>query len=147
MLRAIEEEGIRNRSTALVISVPTTVALYILNNKRAALAELEQRHNLRLTLSGDDMLIPPDYRMERSKTLVVAPEVRQPISQPDTVVEDEEIPEEEEETVQSPAAPEEAAAEPAGGRRRSRRRRRGRRERRAAAASGSGEPSRAAAVR
>ena len=130
VLRAIEEEGIRNRSTALVISIPTTVALYILNNKRAALAELEQRHNLRLTLSGDDMLIPPDYRMERSKTQIVAPEVRQPISQPDTVVEDEEIPEEEEETVQSPAAPEESesAAEPAGGRRRSRRRRRGRRD-------------------
>jgi ribonuclease E len=129
VLRAIEEEGIRNRSTALVISVPTTVALYILNNKRAALAELEQRHNLRLTLSGDDMLIPPDYRMERSKTLAVVPEIRQPISQPDTVVEDEEIPEEEEEeTVQSPAAPEESAAEPAGGRRRSRRRRRGRRD-------------------
>jgi ribonuclease E len=110
VLRAIEEEGIRNRSTALVISVPTTVALYILNNKRAALAELEQRHNLRLTLSGDDMLIPPDYRMERSKTLAVVPELRQPISQPDTVVEDE------------------SAAEPAAGRRRSRRRRRGRRD-------------------
>ena len=73
VLRAIEEEGIRNRSTALVISVPTTVALYILNNKRAALAELEQRHNLRLTIAGDDALIPPDYRMERSKTQIVVP--------------------------------------------------------------------------
>ncbi len=68
VLRAIEEEGIRNRSTALVISVPTTVALYILNNKRAALAELEQRHNLRLTVSGDDALIPPDSHGHGSTT-------------------------------------------------------------------------------
>jgi ribonuclease E len=67
VLRAIEEEGIRNRGTALNIAVPTAVALYILNNKRGALAELEQRHNLRLTLGGDDSLIPPDHRMERSK--------------------------------------------------------------------------------
>ena len=88
VLRAIEEEGIRNRSTALIITVPTAVALYILNNKRAALAELEQRHNLRLTIAGDDALIPPDYRMERSKTQIVAPAVRQPISRRH-VVEDE----------------------------------------------------------
>jgi ribonuclease E len=112
--------------------VPTTVALYILNNKRAALAELEQRHNLRLTLSGDDALIPPDYRMERSKTQLIVPEARAPISQPDTVVEDEDIPDEEETASASPAqerpAQERPAQEADGGRRRSRRRRRGRRD-------------------
>ena len=127
VLRAIEEEGIRNRSTALTISVPTAVALYVLNNKRAALAELEQRHNLRLTISGDDALIPPDYRMERSKTQIVVPEARAPISQPDTLVEDEDIPDEEEAPAPT-AAPEAPAQEQAAGRRRSRRRRRGRRD-------------------
>jgi ribonuclease E len=126
VLRAIEEEGIRNRSTALAISVPTAVALYVLNNKRAALAELEQRHNLRLTIGGDDTLIPPEYRMERSKAPVLVPEARAPISQPDTI-EDEEVPDEEEETT-VPAVSEAPAQEQAGGRRRSRRRRRGRRD-------------------
>jgi ribonuclease E len=120
VLRGIEEEGIRNRSAALNITVPTAVALYILNNKRAALAELEQRHNLRLTVGGDDSLIPPDYRMERLKTLAVAAEVRQPISQPDIVAEDEDIAEEEDEA----PAPEAQAPEAGGARRRSRRRRR-----------------------
>ena len=120
VLRAIEEEGIRNRSTALSIAVPTAVALYILNNKRAALAELEQRHNLRLTLGGDDSLIPPDYRMERSKVPIVAADVRAPVSQPDAFVEDDEIAEEEDET----SAPEAEVQESDGGRRRSRRRRR-----------------------
>ncbi|HUL04878.1 MAG TPA: Rne/Rng family ribonuclease [Candidatus Acidoferrum sp.] len=127
VLRAIEEEGIRNRSTALAITVPTAVALYVLNNKRAALAELEQRHNLRLTVGGDDTLIPPEYRMERSKTQVIVPEARAPISQPDTIV-DEDIPDEEEEETTVPAASEAPAQEQAGGRRRSRRRRRGRRD-------------------
>jgi ribonuclease E len=120
VLRAIEEEGIRNRSTALSIAVPTAVALYILNNKRTALAELEQRHNLRLTLGGDDSLIPPDYRMERSKVPIVAADVRAPVSQPDAFVEDDEIAEEEDET----SAPEAEVQESEGGRRRSRRRRR-----------------------
>ena len=124
VLRGIEEEGIRNRSTAINIAVPTAVALYILNNKRAALAELEQRHNLRLTLTGDDTLIPPDYRMERSKAPVVAAETRAPVSQPDAFVEDEDIVEEEGET----AGPEPQAPESEGGRRRSRRRRRRRDE-------------------
>jgi len=124
VLRGIEEEGIRNRSTALNIAVPTAVALYILNNKRAALAELEQRHILRLTLTGDDTLIPPDYRMERSKTPVVAAEVRAPVSQPDAFVEDDEVAEEEDET----SAPEAQVQEADGGRRRSRRRRRRRDE-------------------
>jgi ribonuclease E len=126
VLRGIEEEGIRNRSTAINIAVPTVVALYILNNKRAALAELEQRHNLRLTLAGDDSLIPPDYRMERSKTPVVAAEARAPVSQPDAFVEDEaEVAAEEEDEV---SAPEARVQEPEGGRRRSRRRRRRRDE-------------------
>ncbi|MGE0118776.1 MAG: ribonuclease E/G [Dongiaceae bacterium] len=120
VLRGIEEEGIRNRSAALNITVPTAVALYILNNKRAALAELEQRHNLRLTVGGDDTLIPPDYRMERLKTLAVAAEVRQPISQPDIVAEDEDISEEDDEA----PAPEAQAPDAGGARRRSRRRRR-----------------------
>ncbi len=120
VLRGIEEEGIRNRSAALNVTVPTAVALYILNNKRAALAELEQRHGLRLMIGGDDSLIPPDYRMERLKTQVVASEARQPISQPDTVAEDDETLEEEEEA----PARETQVQEPAGGHRRSRRRRR-----------------------
>ncbi|MGE0724012.1 MAG: Rne/Rng family ribonuclease, partial [Alphaproteobacteria bacterium] len=39
VLRAIEEEGLRRRSAEIRVSVPTGVALYILNQKRAALTE------------------------------------------------------------------------------------------------------------
>jgi ribonuclease E len=65
VLRTIEEEGIRQRSTRVTVHVPTEVALYILNQKRAALAQIEQRYGFNVTVAGDDTLIPPDMRLER----------------------------------------------------------------------------------
>lgn len=67
VLRAIEEEGIRQRSAELVVHVPTKVALYILNQKRVTLGEIEQRYALHVLLHSDDTLVPPDYRLERSR--------------------------------------------------------------------------------
>ncbi len=65
MLRSIEEEGIRRRSAEICLYVPTTVALYILNQKRHSLVELETRYDLRVLLARDDALIPPAFRLER----------------------------------------------------------------------------------
>ncbi|SIS36965.1 Rne/Rng family ribonuclease [Insolitispirillum peregrinum] len=67
ILRVIEEEGVRRRSAEIVVSVATPVALYILNNKRSALAEIESRYDFNVYLRGDDTLISPDYRMEKVK--------------------------------------------------------------------------------
>ena len=38
VLRALEDEGIRHRSSEVTVSIPGSVALYVLNNKRAMLA-------------------------------------------------------------------------------------------------------------
>jgi ribonuclease E len=65
ILRAIEEEGLRRSKSSLVVHVPVTVALYILNAKRPAVAELESRYELTVTFAGDDSLIPPQHRIER----------------------------------------------------------------------------------
>ena len=67
VLRAIEEEGIRRRSSEITVSVPTTIALYILNQKRAALTAIELRYDFVVLLTGDDTLIPPAYRMDKVK--------------------------------------------------------------------------------
>src|SRR5690606_13556867 len=40
VLRAIEEEGIRRRAAEIRVTVPTHVALYLLNQKRGGLAEI-----------------------------------------------------------------------------------------------------------
>ena len=69
VLRAIDEEGANHRAAELTVHVPTSVALYILNHKRAALAELEAKHSVHVLLSNDDSLIPPDLRLERTKNI------------------------------------------------------------------------------
>ena len=61
----IEEEGIRQPGGEMVLHVPTKVALYILNQKRSVLHEIERRYNLQVLLHSDDTLVPPDCRMER----------------------------------------------------------------------------------
>ena len=65
VLRSIEEEGAKARSAEVCVYVPTTVALYILNQKRDSLAQIEARYGLRVMVGRDDTLIPPNFRLER----------------------------------------------------------------------------------
>ena len=65
VLRAIEDEGNRRRAGRITVHVPTAVALYVLNQKRASLADLETRYGLSVLMESDDSLIPPDHRIER----------------------------------------------------------------------------------
>ncbi|WP_298373870.1 ribonuclease E/G, partial [Azospirillum sp.] len=67
ILRAIEEEGIRKRSAEITIYVPTQIALYILNQKRAELTKIEERHGFHVMVQADDTLIAPDHRLERNR--------------------------------------------------------------------------------
>ena len=153
VLRAIEEEGMRRRSAEVSVAVPTSVALYILNQKRAMLAAAEQRYHFRVTITRDDTLIPPNMRLERVRALTAEEIAALP---PVGAAEAPYVEEEEEEEVEAEVAAEEtepvfeeAAAEPreeahreaearpheggrgegeeGHGRRRRRRRRRGRR--------------------
>ncbi len=68
ILRMIEEEGIRQPGGEMVLHVPTKVALYILNQKRGALNDIERRYGLTVLLHSDDTLVPPDFKMERVRT-------------------------------------------------------------------------------
>jgi ribonuclease E len=65
VLRAVEEEGARARSAEICVYVPTGVALYLLNQKRDSLAQIEARYGLRVIVGRDDTLIPPNFRIER----------------------------------------------------------------------------------
>ena len=68
MLRVLGEEGQKSRSSQLTLVTPTAVALYLFNNKRHAIADMEQRFNLTIRIEADDTLIPPDHRLERIKS-------------------------------------------------------------------------------
>ncbi|MBR9970707.1 Rne/Rng family ribonuclease [Magnetospirillum sulfuroxidans] len=138
VLRAIEEEGIRRRSSEVTVYVPSQIALYILNQKRDALAAIEERYQFRVFLLGDDELIAPNLRMERVRG-ENRPEEPRPIPVQDIPLsvpeEDEEDEVEEESEIESEAETEDEAAEnaeaggdkDADGENRKRRRRRRRR--------------------
>jgi ribonuclease E len=63
ILRSLEEEGIVNRSLKIKAVVPTSVAFYILNEKRKHLADIEARHHFSIVIEGDHSLIAPHFRM------------------------------------------------------------------------------------
>ena len=63
VLRGIEEEGARQRTTTMEVFVHSQVALYVLNHKREAIAEIEQKFNLKVVVLEDDDLIPPDFNL------------------------------------------------------------------------------------
>ncbi|HJT13779.1 MAG TPA: Rne/Rng family ribonuclease, partial [Dongiaceae bacterium] len=62
VLRMAEEEIARSFSPGVTIFVPTAVALFMLNHKRRAIEEMEQRRGVRVYLQADDELTPPEYR-------------------------------------------------------------------------------------
>jgi ribonuclease E len=67
ILRAIEDEGIRRRSSEIQVNAPTIVALYLLNQKRHALNAIEARYEFRVFINGDADLVPPDFQIERTQ--------------------------------------------------------------------------------
>jgi ribonuclease E len=64
VLRAIEEEGLRGRALEIRVSVPTEIALYIFNNKREMLTDIEKRYGIKIFIHADDKLIKPAYAID-----------------------------------------------------------------------------------
>ena len=79
ILRAIESAGLSGKSAEIVVTVPSGVDLYLLNQKRTHIVLLEKRYAMSVMIQRDDSLIPPDYRLD---TLVD----REDVSKPDLIV-------------------------------------------------------------
>jgi ribonuclease E len=138
VLRALEEEGQRQRAAAVVVRVPTDVAVYTLNQKRRELARIETDYGMMMNFLPKDDILAGNFEIER--TAQRAPEDRKLFPtdmppEPETFVEapadmEEEIEEdsEREEVTQAeaPASTDPNAQNADGTRRKRRRRRRGR---------------------
>ncbi|HUZ73619.1 MAG TPA: Rne/Rng family ribonuclease [Stellaceae bacterium] len=113
VLRAIEEEGMRRRSAEISVAVPTKVALYVLNQKRVALQQAEAHFGFRVTITSDDTLVPPAFRLDRLRAFTPAEIAALPafVAPPEPEEEEEEIAIDEEEVASIAAKP--APAEPA----------------------------------
>jgi ribonuclease E len=73
VLRAIEEEGLRERSAQILVHVPGQIALYMLNNKRQALSEIETLYGMQIDFKDDPDLVPPMYTIETLRAREGAP--------------------------------------------------------------------------
>jgi len=71
ILRTLEEEGCKNRSSKVSISVPSDVAVYLLNYKRKALSDIETKYKMDVIICADNNVkCVTDYKIERTKICV-----------------------------------------------------------------------------
>src|SRR5471032_457536 len=67
-LRAIEEEGVRRRASEIAVSLPPNVALYLLNQKRQTLSDIEKRYGFTVAIEADEELHAADCEIERVRS-------------------------------------------------------------------------------
>lgn len=67
LIRAIEAEGVKSKgNNDIILTLSTAVALYILNNKRSLLSEIERRYAFDVIFATDDTLSNSQFRIETS---------------------------------------------------------------------------------
>ncbi len=133
LIRALEEQLLRSASHNLNARARLEVALYVLNQKRPHLRELEDRFGVNINIIADaDVTGHHPFLIDKADLAAPPVTVRSaPVVQPDSILLDEDFAEEEEveveeaEVSEKEADPSEESAEEANRRRRRRRRRRG----------------------
>jgi ribonuclease E len=136
VLRAVEEEGQKQRAMALCVHAPSDVAIYTLNQKRRELARIEAEYGLTIQFEPKDGVLAGTFEIDRigqrapedRPRALPPPEAAPPVveAEPEEEVSDEEdVEEHSEERPQAPVAEGQPPGE-SGGKRKRRRRRRGR---------------------
>ncbi|MCE5420755.1 MAG: Rne/Rng family ribonuclease [Acidithiobacillus sp.] len=67
VLRLLHEEALKAGAAEVECKVPVDVAVYLLNEKRLPLLELEAKSNTRITIIPDPALLTPHYEIQRVK--------------------------------------------------------------------------------
>jgi ribonuclease E len=73
ILRALDDHLLRQASHHLIVRTRPEVALYILNQKRAHLAQLEARYGLTITVSDEAPTTGAPFVIERGESVTAAP--------------------------------------------------------------------------
>ncbi len=68
VLRAIEDQLLRDARTSLTAVTTADVALYILNNKRPFITDMERRHGVTITVEASDRMQGANFAIEKSAT-------------------------------------------------------------------------------
>ncbi|MBY0462609.1 MAG: Rne/Rng family ribonuclease [Alphaproteobacteria bacterium] len=105
VLRAIETEAIQGKLKEILVTVPSGIDLYLLNQKRTSILLIESRFGISIQITRDDSLNSPDFKIDvlaAKDDLVIE---AKPILQSQPQLEDAE----EKEDRSSPASDEESA--------------------------------------
>jgi ribonuclease E len=70
VLRALEDQLLRDARSSLTAVTTADVALYILNNKRAFVTDMEERYGVAIAVQASDRMQGANFAIERSATPV-----------------------------------------------------------------------------
>ena len=68
VLRALEEEGEKNRASAVTVKVANDVAIYALNQKRRELARIETEYEMEVSFEPKEGLMAGHFELDRIRT-------------------------------------------------------------------------------
>jgi ribonuclease E len=78
ILRVTEEHAMKENTGQVLVQAPTEIANFLLNEKRRALAEIEQRHDAPIVIVADDQLETPHYEVTRIRENELGEETSKP---------------------------------------------------------------------
>ncbi|MFT7688791.1 MAG: ribonuclease E, partial [Candidatus Azotimanducaceae bacterium] len=65
VMRLVEEEALKDSSNEIRAFLPISVASFLLNEKRAVLAQIEERNSVRVIIVPSPEMVTPHYHVER----------------------------------------------------------------------------------
>ena len=82
VLRGIESEANNNKKSRLIkVETVSEVALYILNQKRFSIQQIEQNHSITIEINSNNQLTSPEYKIETFSAELVSQSVFNPDNQ------------------------------------------------------------------
>ena len=78
ILRLAEEHAMKENTAQVLVQAPPEIANYLLNEKRRALIEIEQRHEAPVVIVADDALETPHFNISRLRENEIAEEGSKP---------------------------------------------------------------------
>ncbi|WP_029057408.1 Rne/Rng family ribonuclease [Stappia stellulata] len=130
VLRSLEDQLLKGATHNLIVRTTTEAALYILNQKRSHLSDLEARFGLEIDVQAGAMDNGQHYALERGELIEARPDDAPPMVQPSSIEpiviehEDEDEGQDQEEAPRERSAREDTQDEDGNNRKRRRRRRR-----------------------
>jgi ribonuclease E len=78
ILRLVEEQAMKDSTGQVLVQAPNEIANFLLNEKRLALREIEQRHDVPLVIVADPQLETPHFNVQRLRENEIGEEAARP---------------------------------------------------------------------